>query len=688
MNYKYTILSLALISSQLYAEDLTDIQISAPASSNAVIQNEAIQDIKTRNAIDGGDLLQSINGIQSIRKGGHGLDPVIRGQSDQRLNTFIGGAMIYGGCSTKMDVGSTYANVESFDTITVIKGTQSVIYGAGGPGGIVSYDRVTEPFGGPAAKGQASVSPFKIKIGQTFDSNAETKTSIADITYSTGRSYLRYNLGYTDSGNYETGTGIKPKTEYRTSNNAITYGSRLGDGSKLEFSYTDNQQENVGYPGLKMDIAYSHADIYNVKYHRVTPIGMFTSMKIELFNSDIDHLMDNYTMRSTNTMKTPASSDTYGWRIIGAVDKTVRMGIDYEHNTRDAEQNMVISGTNRHLAYSWPGAEISKLGFFYEADKALSNDRTMTYGLRWDRVDTDATRAALDPGSDHMAQVTANSLYTAHYTGTVTASKRDFNNYSGFLRLKKSYGPMSSYYLSLSRNERTPDATELFNAKTSMAMGGKYRDRHIGNPNLDSEKHTTIELGFEKMLFGNHVNGNIYYNDISDYITTYRASDGTYDNTVNDARIYKNVDANIWGYELKMKRQISTNFSSTLNLNYTYGNDDTQNRPLPQIMPFSGDISLDYQTASINYGFRANFADTQDRFDSRVLDTGRTGGYTVYDVYFGVEPTPGIRFNMGISNITDKRYSVHLNNANVLDASADRVDEPGRSFWGALTYDF
>ena len=26
MNYKYTILSLALISSQLYAEDLTDIQ--------------------------------------------------------------------------------------------------------------------------------------------------------------------------------------------------------------------------------------------------------------------------------------------------------------------------------------------------------------------------------------------------------------------------------------------------------------------------------------------------------------------------------------------------------------------------------------------------------------------------------------------------------------------------------------
>ena len=51
MNIRIIILSLALISTQTFAEDLTDIQITAPASSNAVIQNEAIQDIKTRNVL-------------------------------------------------------------------------------------------------------------------------------------------------------------------------------------------------------------------------------------------------------------------------------------------------------------------------------------------------------------------------------------------------------------------------------------------------------------------------------------------------------------------------------------------------------------------------------------------------------------------------------------------------------------
>ena len=670
------------LSNAIYAEDLTDIEISAPSEANSSINNEAISDVKTRNIVDGGDLLQSINGVSVIRRGGHGLDPVVRGQSDQRLNTFIDGAMVYGSCSSKMDVASTYVNVENYDTVTIIKGTQSVIYGAGGPGGVISYKRVTEPYS-PDKTG-----PFKMKFGQTFDANSEALTTIGDITYSNGKNYLRLNSSYSHSGNYETGSGLKPLTEFRTSNTALIYGMRLEDGSKFEMSYTDNQQDNIGYPGLAMDIKYSHADIYNLKYHRVTPLGMFTSMKFEMFNSDMDHEMDNSTLRSTSTMRTPAASDTYGYRIIGAVGQNSRMGLDYEHNTRDAEQNMVISGTERHLTFLWPGAEISKFGLFYEKDVEISENQTLSYGVRWDQVQAEATRAGDDPGSDHMLQVTANSLYTAHYTGTVTAKKRDWDNISGFVRLQKTFNPMSKYYISISRTERTPDATELFHAKTSMAMAMKYRDRHIGNPNLDSENHLTMELGAEEMIGNNHVNASIYYTDVDDYITTYRISDGTFDNSVNDARVYKNVDATLWGYELSLSRSLSQNVKAQFNLNYTNGNDDTQNRPLPQMMPLSGTIVLDYESISSNYGIRLNFSDSQDRFDSRVLDTGKTSGYTTIDLFAGFEFAPGMDLNFGISNITDKRYSSHLSNANVIDASATKVDEPGRSIWGSIIYDF
>jgi iron complex outermembrane receptor protein len=206
--------------------------------------------------------------------------------------------------------------------------------------------------------------------------------------------------------------------------------------------------------------------------------------------------------------------------------------------------------------------------------------------------------------------------------------------------------------------------------------------KHVGNPNLSSERHMTLEVGYEGMLMGNHIIGSIYYNDVDDYVTTYRQNDNAM-----MARLYKNVDATLYGYELTAHRIIA-GIDTTLNLNYTRGEDDTQNRALPQIMPLAGDLTFELKSAKTNYGLRINFADTQDSFDSKVLDTGETAGYTVYDIFAGFEPTPNLRFTVGMSNITDKRYATHLNTSNTLDAAATRTDEPGRSFFGSINYEF
>jgi iron complex outermembrane receptor protein len=193
----------------------------------------------------------------------------------------------------------------------------------------------------------------------------------------------------------------------------------------------------------------------------------------------------------------------------------------------------------------------------------------------------------------------------------------------------------------------------------------------------------TIELGHDGMFMGNHITGSVFYNDVEDFVTTYRVG-----GTTSTPRSYKNVDATLYGYELTVHRVMS-GIDTTLNLNYTRGEDDTQNIALPQIMPLAGDLTFELKSAKSNYGLRINFADTQDRFDSNVLDTGETSGYTVYDIFAGFEPTPNLRFTVGMSNITDKRYATHLNNSNVLDgASVTKVDEPGRSLFGSINYEF
>ena len=641
------------------AEELTDIQISSPVMDKATISNEAIEEVDTRNAVDGGDLLKNINGVNAIRRGGHGLEAVIRGQSDQRLNTFLDGAMVYGACSAKMDPASTYANVNNYDSVTVIKGTQSVLFGAGGPGGIVSFKRVTNPVTKP-----------EYRIGQNFDSNAGAYTTSGNMVFPlSSSSYLRLNGSATNAGNYETGAGIKPLTEYSTTDYTVILGTLLSDGSKLEVNYSNNRQDKVGYPGLMMDIVYSYTDMYTLKYHRVTPLGIFNTMNVELFNTDIDHLMDNTTLRSGGSaMATPTSSDTYGGRIIGTIGSDIRAGVDYEHNTKNAEQTMMGS----LKTYLWPDVETEKLGLFFEKDM---ND--ISYGLRFDQVELDPTRAGVDPGAGTM-QNSANMVYAmAANGGYAAAAKRDFDNVSGFLRFNNLMN--GSSYVNLSINERAPDATELFNAKqNSSAMM-----RHVGNPHLSSERHMTIEIGHEGMLLGNHVTGSVFYNDVDDYVTTHRVADAAM-----GTRTYKNVDATLYGYEITAHRVVA-GIDTTLNLNYTRGENDTQNRALPQIMPLAGDLTFEIKSAQSNYGLRINFADTQDRFDSKVLDVaGGTAGYTAYDIFAGFEPTPNLRFTVGMSNITDKRYATHLNTTNNLDAAATRTDEPGRSLFGSINYEF
>ena len=215
--------------------------------------------------------------------------------------------------------------------------------------------------------------------------------------------------------------------------------------------------------------------MYTLKYQRVTPFMIFSSMNIDLFNTDIDHLMDNIVLRGTSgngVMKWPTASDTYGGRIIGAIGSDMRAGIDYEHNRKDAEQNMVMSGSNKFLAYLWPGVETEKLGIFFEKD--LGN---ISYGLRYDQVELDPTKSTEKGG---MMSKTPNEVYSTDYAGTIVATKREYDNISGFLRFTRDI-THGETYINLSVNERAPDTTELFHAKWNASSAMM---RHVGNPCL------------------------------------------------------------------------------------------------------------------------------------------------------------------------------------------------------------
>ncbi|MCK5359539.1 MAG: TonB-dependent receptor plug domain-containing protein, partial [Gammaproteobacteria bacterium] len=90
---------------------------------------------------DGGEFLRQINGVSGSRFGGRGIDPIIRGQSQTRLNVLLDGAYIHGGCPNRMDPPTSWAALETYEEVIVIKGVQTLQYGGGGSGGTVLFNR-------------------------------------------------------------------------------------------------------------------------------------------------------------------------------------------------------------------------------------------------------------------------------------------------------------------------------------------------------------------------------------------------------------------------------------------------------------------------------------------------------------------------------------------------------------------
>ncbi|MDP4789832.1 MAG: TonB-dependent receptor plug domain-containing protein, partial [Haliea sp.] len=101
------------------AIELVEVTAQAdPLGHNTLLSEAPI----TRPTHDAGELLRSVTGMTALRRGGRGFDPIIRGQSQSNLNVVANGAYSYGACPGRMDPPSTYIGVDSFDSVSVIKG--------------------------------------------------------------------------------------------------------------------------------------------------------------------------------------------------------------------------------------------------------------------------------------------------------------------------------------------------------------------------------------------------------------------------------------------------------------------------------------------------------------------------------------------------------------------------------------
>lgn len=667
------------------AIEIPELVISAPAEDGGPSETVKVDGVSGPSARDAGELLSRLPGVTAGRMGGHGSDISIRGMSEDRIAVISDGAYVFGACPNRMDPPTSSMMPMSGDSITVRRGYQSVLDGPPAPAGTVSLERADATDFAEGLSGN---------VESGIESNGVQRYVSAQARAVEHGSYIRGFVTGRRADNYEDGSGREVRSAFKQYGGGGEVGLRYGADSLLSLSMERNVVEDAFFAGAGMDAPWTATNTYRLAVeHNFEEGGAFKGFEASVYGSFVDHVMDNYSLRTPGmmTMRTDATSDTRGSRLAGVfefgnVDVTV--GGDYRRNDRDAtsySSMMAAIPPTTISNYTWPGMEIEDAGLFVEANAPLTETTDLTAGIRTDFVSVKATKADLLPGG--MGAVSARTLYGTFYG--VTQTDQDETNVSGLIRVTHDFGGFSGW-VGASRAVRTADATERGIARAPAMGNGGW----IGNPGLDPEKHHQLDVGIETVRSVWKASTGIWYDNVQDFISRdiARGQSGV---LVNDgvSSIFRNVDAELAGFDVAGQWAFAPSWHVGADLAYTYGENTTDNRPLYQISPFSGSVELVYDVTEWSAGARMRWAAKQTRADTSTatgsgLDVRETPGYAVVDLFGTWQLASAVELRGGIANLLDTTYASHLSRGNGFDPAVVQVNEPGRSAYVQVNLEF
>lgn len=632
-------------------------------------QRTEFKDITESIAKDGAEALEGILGVSIQRKGGHGNDPVIRGQKENRINIKIGDRFVHGGCPSRMDPPSSYVSTELYEEVEVQKGVYTLTHGRGGPAGTVIY-KERDP--------SLEEKPYTGKVGVGYESNMDIKSGFAQVAAGTKKLKGKLKYGLKQAQNYDDGDGTPVESSFENQ----TYGANIyfnpNDKTKSVLKYEENNTKDALYSGLSMDAPEADLSSWEVKFTRKLS-GFFNELDFSAYQSEVEHFMTNKLRNPSTLMEVNSEAKTVGGRLMGSFSGQTfigHVGLDIQNVEQVAEKKH--GGTLN--TYMWPGAKINQIGLFSEVE--MSNG--LKTGLRVDMVSAEAEK------SSQIANAMAGSASAAYQSVYgVSYSKKEETNIDALVRYTRELSESLKGFLGVSRTTRVADANERFIHKyASMASM-----RETGNPNIEDEVHTQIDLGLglEKKRFTSKLN--LYYNKVDDFISIDRAR-GQSGILVSDSRtIYRNVEAELFGLEGEVGVGISNSLSWNLAFNYSYGKNKTDNRPLYEIPPLEFQTSLNlkqemWDAALIFKGASHQYRVDDDTSIGSGVDYARASGWAILDIQGSYKLMKSWRLSAGIKNLFDKTYAKHLNMRDVLSSEQTRINEPGRAYWLNTVYSF
>ena len=624
-------------------------------------------------ASDAADYLKTIPGFSAIRSGGSNSDPVLRGLFGSRLLLLTDGGQMLGACPGRMDAPSSYIAPETYDLLTVTKGPQTVIWGPGASAGVVRFEREPERFGELGARLHASV---------LAGSNGRFDRLI-DGTVGGEQGYLRLMTNRSQSDDYANGDGDTIASRWNKWNTDVALGWTPDADTLIELSAGRGDGE-ARYGGRAMDGTQFQRESLGLRIERSNLGGVLDKLEAKVYYNYADHIMDNFRLRVPNPgsmMAMPRASQvdrrTLGARLTATWqwhDLELITGIDAqrsEHRARRSTYSMMTGYTDADR-FPWSkDALMHNYGAFAEATWRLAERDRLTAGTRLDRASARDYRQSF---RSMMGMTRPNP--TAGETRAETLP-------SGFVRYEHDLsGSPTTLYAGLGHVQRSPDYWELFSAGLNGPAGS--RNAFDG---IKPEKTSQLDIGIQYQDDRLQAWASAYAGQIRDYILfDYRGMSTQADK----------IDARIMGGELGVAYAFDANWKADATLAYAWGKNSSDGEALPQMPPLEARLGLSYQRDDWSVGALWRVVDGQGRTaDGRGnvvgQDFGDSAGFGVLSLNGAYRLSEQVKLSAGVDNLLDKRYAEHLNLAG--DAGfgfpADaRIDEPGRTLWAKVDFDF
>ncbi|MCF8365493.1 MAG: TonB-dependent receptor [Bacteroidales bacterium] len=607
------------------------------------------------------EALQGATGV-FVQKTNHGGgSPFIRGLTGNQNLLMIDGIRLNN--ATYRYGPNQYLN--SIDPLIigrleVVRGSGSVLYGSDAMGGVVNVITQQPDY---SAKGWKTGG----RINAKFMTGDMQKTGRGELHLANEKITFTGGFTYSDFGDIIGGdtTGKQTPTGYQEYSADLKLKMKLSGQNEITFAYQYDKQSDVPrYDKIIKNYTKYHFDpqIRQLGYIRLKSDYSNKWFKQILYTGSFNQSDETRILQKTGSAKISKEHDlvntigtsievssvpTKNWRFVS--------GIEYYFDKVNSETTDIENGASTIKRGYYPdGASSGSFAIFtshtidIQKFSFVLGGRFNTYKIKAD-----------DPSFEDV-DVSPSAL--------VGSSSIIFHTNENFNLICSVYSAF-----------RAPNLNDL------SSFGSFNAGIEVPNPNLKPEKSISGEFGFKARFEKFSSSVFVYQSWIKDLISRVEASYNGQD-SIDGEKVFtkSNFDkSSIHGVEAEFQYAITEQFSMYGNINYTFGENKTDNEPVSRIPPLNGKLGIYYRTGMGFWGkIEWQAASMQDRLssgdisDSRIPDGG-TPGWQLLNLRAGYILNR-IQLTAGLNNILNEDYRTHGSGINGF----------GRSAWLAISIGF